>query len=134
MLLFPIEFVFPLSPDIIFSWKMQIEMMFCTIITYLICFCCCYFRLVFMKNLRREKKAFGKFNFITFSWLNVSGNIRWIWKHFLCFWGAHWTTRGLFYTSLRYRARKMCLQISLFTTELKFLPYASTKTSVPQNS
>lgn len=60
--------------------------MFCTIITYLIWFCCCcsaflpFFVLGWLgawsANTRTEgwrEKAFGKFNFIAFSWVNVWG-------------------------------------------------------------
>lgn len=110
--------------------------MFCTIITFLIWFGCCYFQSVCMKNLRGRKKAFGKFNFIAFSCVNVWGT----WDEFgRIFEGARWNERNevecsYLTTSLHPietpHAREMCLQIYLFATELKFLPYASTETNV----
>lgn len=52
--------------------------MFCTIITYLEWFCCCaaYSKLADTENGKvgwEREKAFGKFNFIVFSWVNVWG-------------------------------------------------------------
>lgn len=102
---------------------MQIEMMFCTIITYLIWFCCCFLSLLCVCGERRGWKSFWEIYFIIFSMVNVWG------EHQVVFNFFHWNTR-VWEQSEEYERefrlensfstrqwppshiRKMCLQIS----------------------
>ena len=116
---FSIEFAIVLFLKIIFCHKMQIEMMFSTIITYLIWFCCCFLSLLWKE--KRVKKAFEKFNFIVYSFQNVfkrqfmlrSKRMRMEQRL-----REDFDRKTVLRAAIKHHIRKMCLQISMLPTNL----------------